>query len=138
MSQLSPYLMFAGNAREAMTFYKECLGGKLEISTVGDSPMSAQMPKEAQNNVMHSTLTAEGISLMASDMMGDAGEKPGNTISLCLVCKSPEEIKIVFEKLSAGGKIVQPLKEEFFGTFGQFTDKFGIAWMMQYGMGETK
>jgi PhnB protein len=29
MVQIYPYLAFNGNYREAMTFYKECIGGEL-------------------------------------------------------------------------------------------------------------
>ena len=29
MPTLNPYLTFNGNCREAMTYYKECLGGEL-------------------------------------------------------------------------------------------------------------
>jgi PhnB protein len=35
------YLTFDGKCKEAMTFYKECLGGELEFQTIGDSPMNA-------------------------------------------------------------------------------------------------
>ena len=53
MAQLNPYLTFNGNCRQAMEFYKACLGGELSLTTVGDSPMKDQMPAEAQNAVMH-------------------------------------------------------------------------------------
>ena len=41
MKQLTPYLFFDGNAREAMEFYKECFGGKLEVMTYADAPEDA-------------------------------------------------------------------------------------------------
>ncbi len=42
----------------------------------------------------------------------------GNTMHLCLVCKSENEIHSLFEKLSAGGNIEQPLHQMFFGIIG--------------------
>ena len=36
MAQILAYLKFDGNCREAMTFYKECFGGKLTFNTVKD------------------------------------------------------------------------------------------------------
>jgi PhnB protein len=50
-----------------------------------------------------------------------------------LNCNNEDEIKTYFSKLSAGGKISHPLKDEFWGsTFGMFTDKFGKVWMLNY------
>ncbi len=34
MTQIHSYLTFSGNCREAMTFYRECLGGILMLQTV--------------------------------------------------------------------------------------------------------
>lgn len=131
MAQLYVYLTFDGNCREAMSFYKECLGGELSLSTVGDSPMAGQMPPDAKNRIIHSVLKNDDITLMASDMMGPGGITQGNTISLCLVGKNKQELDTYFTKLSNGGKIATQLVEEFFGTFGDLTDKFGIRWMFQ-------
>ena len=71
--------------------------------------------------------------LMASDNLGQEGYKHGNTVSLCLVCGSKEEIETLFSKLSAGGRVKHSLKEEFFGTYGDLTDKYGFNWMFQFG-----
>jgi PhnB protein len=70
--------------------------------------------------------------LLASDMVGPEGVKKGNDVSLTLVCSSKAEIETSFSKLSAGGKVAHPLKEEFFGTYGDLTDKYGINWMFTY------
>jgi len=132
MTQINAYLHFNGNCREAMTFYQGCLGGKLALQTVGESPMAGQMPAAAQKNILHAALTHDGITLMGSDMIGPEGVKKGNIVSLTLVCSSKEEIVTFFSKLSAGGKVAHPLKEEFFGTYGDLTDKYGINWMFNY------
>ena len=131
MAQLTPYLFFKGNCREAMTFYKDCLDARLDLQTVGDSPMAAGMPKEAHNSVMHSVLKKDEFVLMASDMMLEGDAVNGNTVSLCLLCKSKDEIQTLYSKLVAGGNADHPLNETFFGTFGDLTDKFGFNWMLQ-------
>jgi PhnB protein len=38
--QLTTYLLFAGDCKEAMTFYHAIFAGELVITTVGDSPMN--------------------------------------------------------------------------------------------------
>ena len=136
MAQLNPYLTFNGNCREAMMFYKECLGGELTLQTVGDSPMAASMPPEMKNRIMHSSLTKKGFQLFASDMMGPDAVVKGNTVTLCLVGESEGEIEKLFSRLSDGGKVSHPLKKEFFGLYGDLTDKYGLNWMFQYGPGQ--
>jgi PhnB protein len=133
MTKLNPYINFPGNCREAMTFYKECFGGKLTMQTVGESPMAEQMPKETHHQVMHAQLIAGDIMIMAAEMMGPNAFVRGNNITLCINCTSEEEINNFFSKLSEGGNIMQPLAKQFWGAlFGMVTDKFGISWMMNY------
>ena len=132
MTQINAYLNFDGHTREAMTFYKACLGGELVMQKIGESPMAAQMPSEMSAKILHSSLTNNGIILMASDCMGNK-TVTGNNIALCINCSSEEEINSFFNNLAAGGKINEPLQQSFWGaTFGSLTDKFGIHWMFNY------
>ena len=132
MTQINAYLRFDGNCREAMTFYKDCLGGELEMMTVAGTPIAEHMPAEAAQNILHSCLTTGGMTLMATDM-GPGDRVNGNNVSLMLNCSSEEEIQSLFSKLSAGGEITCPLEASFWGsTFGHFTDKFGMNWMLNY------
>ncbi len=133
MVRLDAYLRFNGNCREAMTFYQSCLGGELTIQTVGESPAAGQMPPSMQDSVMHSVLAKDGFVLMASDMTGPEGVKNGDSITLAIMGSSKAEIEPIFAKLSAGANVLHPLTEEFFGTFGDLVDKFGIGWMFQAG-----
>jgi PhnB protein len=135
MATINAYLAFDGDCREAMTFYRDCLGGELKLMTVGESAVAAELPKEQQASIMHAALVNErtGLALMASDTMGNYELKRGNEISLMLACSSEEEIREAFPKLAAGGTVNTPLKEEFWGAiYGDITDKFGIRWMFNY------
>ncbi len=133
MATLNPYVHFPGTCREAMNFYKSIFGGELSIMTIGESPVAAQMP-DMKDKILHSYLKSNNIVIMASDM-GPADPKDQMT-ELCLVCETKEEIESLYAKLSAGGKVTRALTQEFFGTFAQFTDKFGLNWMMQQGMAQ--
>ena len=132
MAQLNPYVLFNGNCREAMTFYQACLGGELIMQTVRASPMADQMPPDMREHILHAMLTNDGFVLMASDMFGTEGVVRGNDVHLCLVCQSQEEIETYFAQLADGGQVGHPLNEEFFGTFGDLTDQFGVRWMLQW------
>jgi PhnB protein len=133
MTQINSYLTFNGNCREAMTFYKECLGGKLTFQTVGKSPLSEKMPKQMKNCILHATLKKDALVLMASDMVSEKGLIKGNSVSLSLNCSSEEEIKNCYAKLSAGGTATHQLEDSFWGAlFGDLTDKFGNHWILNY------
>ena len=133
MAQINAYLNFNGNCREAMTFYKKCLGGELTVQTVEGSPIEFQCPPFMKHQVLHASLLKGNLVLMASDMIEPEGFIKGNTISLSLNCNSEREIKNFFARLSAGGRITHPLEKQFWGaTFGVLTDKYGIKWMLNY------
>ena len=132
MPQLNPYLHFDGTCRKAMEFYRDCFGGELQLMTVGESPMAARMPAAMHGNILHASLKSGAVALMASDMIGPEGYNRGNAISLSLVFDSRQEIESLFSKLSAGGKVSHPLQDEFFGTHGNLTDRFGVEWMFTF------
>jgi len=138
MAQFTAYLTFNGNCSEAMNFYKECLGGELKMQTIGETPVAEHMPPEKHKNVMHSSLTNGNIMILASDMM-EENYLHGNSISLCLICSSEEEIKSAFSKLSAGATITHELKTEFWGAmFGMLVDKYGFKWMFNFDVVPAK
>ena len=133
MTQINAYITFNGKCREAMTFYHECIGGELDLQTVAGSPMEGECQGALDDHILHSALMKDSLLLMASDMVGADGFTRGNNIALALSCSSEEEINRFFKKLSMGGKVIEPLKTQFWGaTFGVLHDKFGIRWMLTY------
>jgi len=133
MTMINSYLTFNGNCREAMTFYKDCLGGELSLQTIGDSPLSDKMPQQMKNAILHATLNREGFVLMASDMVADEGLTIGNSVSMMLDCSSADELHTVYKKLANGGKKDHPIETSFWGAlFGDLTDKFGNRWLLHY------
>ncbi len=130
MAQISAYLTFDGNCREAMTFYRDCFGGELSFQTVAGSPMEAQFPPEAKYNILHAQLSNSQLTLQGSDLNGQERLIRGNTISLSLSCSSEQEIRTFFRKLSSGGQVAHPLHEFFAGIMGTLTDKFEKDWIL--------
>src|SRR6188768_2102820 len=131
MMQINSYLTFNGNCREAMNFYKECLGGELFLQTIGESPMAEKMPAQMKQSILHSTLTKGALQIMGSDMVAEEGLLKGNSVSLLLNCTSEDEIIASYKKLSAGGQATHPLENTFWGAlFGDLTDKYGNRWLL--------
>jgi PhnB protein len=134
MAKLNPYVRIDnGKCREAMEFYKDCLGGRIEIMTMGESPMAKDMPAEKHGYIMHAELSnGQGITLYGSDAMRDK-VVTGDNVGLALDCASQEEIETIFAKLSKGGEVFMPLEEAFWGgVFGMVTDRYGVEWMLNY------
>jgi PhnB protein len=132
MARVNPYLNFNDNCREAMNFYKDCLGGELTLQTVGESPMAAQMPPGMKDAILHASLTIGDTMIMGSDMRRKQ-LTDGDTVSLCINCTSDEEMKSFFTNLSAGGTIREPISEMPGGAkIAALTDKYGKLWMFYY------
>lgn len=139
MSTINSYLTFNGNCREAMTFYKKCLGGRLAFQTIGESPLSEKMPKRMKKCILHSTLANGSLLLMGSDMVSEKGLLKGNSVSLVLNCKSEKEIRECYKNLSQGGEQTHPLENTFWNAlFGGLTDKYGNTWMLNYNRKQKK
>ncbi|MBC7868821.1 VOC family protein [Candidatus Saccharibacteria bacterium] len=129
-TRLNPYISFKDNAREAMEFYKTVFGGNLVVNTYGENGVD-QYPDEG-NKIMHAMLEADnGITFMAADTPNSMEYKPGTNMSISLSGDDEEELTTYFEKLSVGGTIGEPLAKAPWGdTFGMFTDRFGVYWMV--------
>ena len=129
-TSLSPYLLFDGTCAEAMQFYHSALGGELEISKVKDSVMKNSMPATAQEKVLNARLRSDRIDFSASDWLRpDRARVRGNTVCLYLRCSTSQQLKSIFDKLSVGADVNDPLKAQPFGTYGALNDKFGVRWM---------
>ena len=131
-SRLNPYVTFDGNAREAMSFYKDVFGGELTINTFGeygtDDPALA-------DKTMHAQLeTSQGFTLMASDTAPGMEHSPGNNIAVSLSGEDASELRGYWDKLSDGGTVIMPLEKQMWGDeFGMCVDPFGISWMVNIG-----
>lgn len=126
MISLTPYLVFSGNCREAMEFYKETLGGEITImQTFGDTPMD--FPEDAKDRIFNSEVIAGNIKIKASDNLPGQEIINGSNISLFVVFDDANKKKEVFNKLSEGGKVFFPIED----NFGMLVDKYGIQWMVE-------
>ncbi len=129
-SILNPYINFKGNTRQAMEFYHSVFGGKLNLSTFKE--YHASQDSSEDDKIMHAMLqTDNGIVLMAADTPDRMEYQPGTNFSISLSGDDEAELTGYYQKLSAGGTIVEPLTKAPWGdTFGMFKDKFGVDWMV--------
>jgi PhnB protein len=133
-SRLNPYISFAGDARDAMEFYKSVFGGTLELRTFGEYG-AAGTPLE--NKIMHGMLeTSSGFTLMGADTPPDMEHKPGTNITISLSGDDADELRGYWDKLSGEGTVQTPLEKQMWGDeFGACADKFGINWLVNITQG---
>lgn len=133
MTRLISYLTFDGNCREAMLFYQHCLGGDLQLQTVGESPLAEQLPESMKRCILHATLERGPLQLMATDLVGDQGVRRGNTVSLLLQCTDESELNELYDRLAEGGERTHPIAYTFWGArFGEVTDRYGHHWLLHF------
>ena len=128
-SRLNPYISFKDNAKDAMTFYSQVLGGTPNISTFGEF---GQPDSPDADKIMHAMLeTPSGYTLMAADTPEGMAYNPGDNMTISLSGDDADELRGYWAKLSDGGTVSLPLEKQMWGDeFGQCTDKFGIGWMV--------
>jgi PhnB protein len=130
-STLNPYISFRNNAaRQAMEFYKDVFGGTLTMNTFGEY---GDPNAPGADGIMHGQLeTDKGFTLMGADTPpGMEARNPGDNITISLSGDDEQELRGYWDKLSQGGTVTLPLEKQMWGDlFGQCTDQFGIAWMV--------
>ena len=130
-STLNPYISFRNNAaRQAMEFYKDVFGGTLTMNTFGEH---GDPNAPGADGIMHGQLeTDKGFTLMGADTPpGMEAKNPGDNITISLSGDDEQELRGYWDKLSQGGTVTLPLEKQMWGDlFGQCTDQFGIAWMV--------
>jgi PhnB protein len=127
-TRLNPYISFGEEAREAMTFYQQVLGGELTVSTFGEYGNDGP---EA-DRVMHSVLeTPDGLTLMAADTPPRMERRSGNNITISLSGDDGDVLRSRFHALAEGGSVDMALEKQAWGDeYGSLTDRFGIGWMV--------
>jgi len=132
--QVQPYLFFEGRCEEALAFYTDKLGAKVEmLMRYKDSPEPAQpgmVPPGSENKVMHSSFRIGDTAVMASD--GNcAGQTDFQGFCLTLTVPDDAEAERKFTALADGGEVRMPLTRTFFSSrFGMVADRFGVGWMV--------
>ena len=132
MKQITPYLNFSGNAREALDYYKEIFEGEiLDIQTFGEADFPT--PPEADDRIIHAQFKKDDLFFMVSDTFPGNSIEIGNHISLTIELENEAEIQKTYERLSQKGTVIMELQDTFWGAkFAKVKDSFGIIWDLNY------
>ena len=132
--KIDPYLFFDGRCEEAIEFYQQALGAKVEFmmrnSESPEPPPPGTLPAGSEDKVMHASVRIGGALVMMSDGLcgGDAAFKG---FSLSLDCPDASTAQEAFAALADGGHVHVPLGKTFWAPlFGMVNDRFGVGWMV--------
>jgi len=133
--QVQSYLFFNGNCEEAVNFYKQALGARVDMlmryKESPEPPPPGMVPPNWGDKVMHTSFWIGDSMVMASDGCESDGAPAFKGFSLSITAKDEAEAKKVFNALSAGGKVTMPLDRTFWSPcFGMLKDKFDVNWMV--------
>lgn len=122
-----PYLYFKDNCAEAFGYYADV------FNTDPPDLLAAQdhVPDAPKGAIMHAAIKIGDGWLFGHDDFSGGDYRPMAGVSLLLSLPDKAETTRVFEALSDGGEVHQPLIETFFTpAFGLCSDRFGIRWMV--------
>ncbi len=135
---VTPYLSFAGNTREAFSFYAKALGATIEtMLTYADMPA---MPEGAGcgegaaapggDAIMHACLKLPGGAMIfAGDVPPGMPFDGIKGVMVALQYDSVDQAHSAFDALAPGGQVTMPLAPACWAqTFGMLNDRFGVAW----------
>jgi PhnB protein len=130
---LNPNIFFNGNAEEALEFYREALGGRLEIVRYKDAPPGMGSTPDWAEKVMYGQLVSPFGAIAAMDAPPGRGGGDLHGFGINIYADTEDAAASAFEKLSRGGSVTTPLEKTFFAEkFGMVHDKYGVTWMVTY------
>ena len=130
MTAPTPYIHFAGNARDALTFYGSVFDCAVQLFTF-EQFNRTDGPADA---IAHGYLANGPVALFASDATGDERSFRCQGMMLSLLgTAAPSTLRKWFSNLSEGGRIVEDLQKRPWGASdGQVIDRYGLHWLIGF------
>jgi predicted 3-demethylubiquinone-9 3-methyltransferase (glyoxalase superfamily) len=127
MQKIITFLMFEGQAEEAMNFYISLFKDSAILNITRYGPNESG----AEGSVVHATFTLNGQEFMCIDSSVKHQFTFTPAISLYVTCESEAEIDRLYKELSDGGEVLMPLDAyPFSQKFGWVADRFGVTWQL--------
>lgn len=126
-TQVRPFLMFQGQAEEAMTFYAAQFpdGAIEEIVRYGAGEAGPE------GTVKTARFTVGGQTVLCIDSPVAHAFTFTPSFSLFVTCASEAELDRLFGALSQGGAVMMPPASYGFSSkFAWISDRFGVSWQL--------
>jgi predicted 3-demethylubiquinone-9 3-methyltransferase (glyoxalase superfamily) len=122
MEKITPHLWFDKEAKEAARLYTSIFDGS-EIKDV----TTLQSTPSGDVDVVTVSLSGQEFTLLSAGPLF----KFTPAVSFLVACKTKEEVDMLWEKLSPGGKALMELGQyPFSERYGWTEDEFGLSWQL--------
>jgi predicted 3-demethylubiquinone-9 3-methyltransferase (glyoxalase superfamily) len=126
-TRVHPFLMFQGQAEEAMKFYVSLLPGSEIVDIIRYGP-GGPAP---EGSVMKASFSIGGETILCTDSFVKHEFTFTPAFSFFVTCESEEEIERLATRLAEGGAELMPLGEYGFSRkFAWVQDRFGVSWQV--------
>lgn len=127
MQKITPFLMFEGQAEEAMNLYVSLFDDAEILSIRRYGPGE---PGE-EGTVQHAAFSLNGRTFMCIDSNIEHAFSFTPAVSLYVRCDTEAEIDRLFEELSRDGEIHMPLDAyPFSKKYAWVSDRYGVSWQL--------
>ena len=127
MPTVTPFLMFEGQAQQAMDLYTRVLPDSeiLDVERYGpDGPGS-------ENTIIRATMSLRGQTVLVSDSYISHDFTFTPAFSLFVTCEDEAELERLVVDLGEDGKTLMPLDNYGFSQrFAWVVDRFGVSWQL--------
>jgi predicted 3-demethylubiquinone-9 3-methyltransferase (glyoxalase superfamily) len=125
--QVMPFLMFQGDAEEAITFYTSLF----DDAEIVDITRYGPGEPGAEGTVYRARFSLAGQEFACIDSPVQHAFSFTPSFSVWVETASEEELERVYAALVDGGKPLMPLGEYGFSRrFGWVDDRFGVSWQL--------
>ncbi|QDU58934.1 VOC family protein [Aeoliella mucimassa] len=126
-TRVTPFLMFEGQAEEAMKLYLSLFPDAAIESVEKYGPDEMGKP----GTVKLASFTLAGQRVMCIDSPADHDFTFTPSMSLFVDCEDEPQLEKLFAELSKEGKVMMPLGDYGFSQkFGWVSDRFGVSWQL--------
>lgn len=127
MQKITTFLMFEGQAEDAMNFYTSLFEDSAILSITRYGPND----EGTEGTVVHATFSLKGQEFMCIDSYVKHEFTFTPSMSLYVNCETEEEIDGLYAKLSHAGEVLMPLdRYPFSEKFAWIADRFGVSWQL--------
>jgi predicted 3-demethylubiquinone-9 3-methyltransferase (glyoxalase superfamily) len=125
--KIRPFLMFEGNAEEAMNLYVSLFPGGEILDLHRYGPGGPGVP----GSIMKASFSIGGQTILCTDSFVKHNFTFTPASSLFVDCESEEEVERLSAALAEGGATLMPLGEYGFSRrFAWVNDRFGVSWQL--------
>ena len=127
MATVTPFLMFEGQAQQAMDLYTRVLPDSeiLDVERYGpDGP-------GPENTIIRATMSLQGQTVVVSDSYISHNFTFTPAFSLFVTCEDEAELERLVADLGEDGRTLMPLDNYGFSQrFAWVEDRFGVSWQL--------